>query len=314
MVVAGCEGMRILVSGGSGFVGRRVVEELVGRGHQVVAPMRRPCFWPGVEVPSIGELDAHTDWSAALAGCDAVVHSAARAHILDDRSADPLTVFRRINRDGTLRLAQQARAAGIGHFLFISTIKVNGETTPPDHPFDAEAAPNPQDAYGKAKAEAESLLQSMDWPCLTILRPPLVHGPGAKGNLAVLMKAIRRGLPLPLACIDNRRSMVGLHNLADCIGFLLEKRPAGTFLIRDDGDLSTAALIRAVAAAMGQPAPLLPIPARLLALTLRLSGKTSLAERLLGSLVVDDTPLRALGWTPPLSLHAGLLRMVRDDR
>lgn len=304
--------MKVLVTGGSGFVGRRVVEELVARGHQVVAPLRKPMFWPDVMVPAIGDLGPDTDWSGALRGCDAVIHCAARAHILDDRAADPLAEFRCVNRDGTLRLAQQARDAGIGHFVFVSTIKVNGETTAIDRPFTADDTPHPQDAYGIAKSEAEAGLRAMDFPVLTILRPPLVHGPGAKGNLAVLIKAIRLGLPLPLACVDNRRSMVGLHNLADALGFLLERRAAGTYLVRDDDDLSTARLIRTLATCMGQSAPLLPVPPAILALAARLLGKKAVAERVLGSLVVDDTPLRALGWTPVLSTEAGLARMVRD--
>jgi len=304
--------MKVVVTGGSGFVGRRVVEELVARGHQVVAPTRKPVFWPDVAVPPIGDLGPGTDWTAALRGCDAVVHCAARAHVLDDRSADPLAVFRHINRDGTLRLAQQAKDAGIGRFVFVSTIKVNGETTPADHPFTADAPPNPQDAYGLAKAEAEAGLRDIGFPVLSILRPPLVHGPGAKGNLAVLMKAIRLGLPLPLACVDNRRSMVGLHNLADSLAFLVERGVAGTYLVRDDNDLSTAQLIRALAHAMGKGAPLLPMPPALLSLAARLLGRKAVADRVLGSLVVDDNPLRALGWRPVLSTEAGLARMVEE--
>jgi len=304
--------MKVLVTGGSGFVGHRVVEELVGRGHQVVAPMRAPAFWPDVEVPFIGDLGPDTDWSAALAGCDGVIHCAARAHVLDDRSADPLAEFRRVNRDGTLRLAQQARDAGIDRFVFVSTIKVNGEMTAKDRPFTADDIPNPQDAYGIAKAEAELGLRDMGFLVLSILRPPLVHGPGAKGNLALLKKAIHLGLPMPLGCVDNRRSMVGLHNLADALAFVLERGAAGTYLVRDDDDLSTTQLIRALARAMGKWAPLLPAPPALLSLVARLLGRKAVAERVLGSLVVDDSPLRALGWVPVLSTEAGLAHMVRE--
>lgn len=307
--------MKVLVTGASGFVGARLVAELLRRGHKVVAPMRNPRPWAGVETVPIGDLTAETDWSAALAGCDAVVHSAARAHVLDDPAADPLVVFRRVNRDGTLRLAEQAKEAGIAHFLFISTIKVNGETTTPDRPFRAEDRPDPQDAYGLAKAEAEAGLRALAGDMiLTIVRPPLVHGPKAKGNLAVLIKAIDKGLPLPLRLVDNRRSMVGVDNLADAVAFLLEKRQPGTFLIRDDGDLSTPDLIRILAGAMHKPSRLLPVPPALLTLGARLLGRRSMAERVLGSLTVDDSPLRALGWVPPLSLQAGLIRMVQDDR
>lgn len=304
--------MKVLVTGGSGFVGRRVVEELVTRGHHVVAPLRRPAFWPGVAVLPIGDLGPDTDWSSALKGCDAVIHCAARAHILGDRSTDPLAEFRRVNCEGTLRLAGQAREAGIDHFVFVSTIKVNGEVTDKDRPFTADDAPHPQDAYGIAKTEAEAGLRDLGFPVLTVVRPPLVHGPGAKGNLAVLVNAIRLGLPLPLACVDNRRSMVGLHNLADGLAFLLERRQAGTYLVRDDDDMSTARLIRSLAQAMGRGALLLPVPPIVLTLAARILGKKAVADRVLGSLVVDDTPLRALGWTPVLSTEAGLARMVRD--
>lgn len=304
--------MKVLVTGASGFVGARVVAELLRRGHQVVAPMRAPRPWPGIATPAIGDLGPETDWSAALAGCDAVVHCAARAHILDDRSADPLSAFRRVNRDGTIRLAQQAQTAGIRHFLFLSTIKVNGETTPDDTPFTAAAPPAPQDAYGIAKAEAETGLRAMVWPILTIVRPPLVHGPGVKGNLARLVRAVAKGVPLPLGLAGNRRSLVGVDNLADAVAFLLERGAGGTYLIRDDGDLSTAQLIRAVAAALGRPARLLPVPPVLLRGAARLLGRQGTADRVLGSLVVDDTPLRALGWAPPHTLQAGLVRMVRE--
>ena len=306
--------MKVLVSGASGFVGGRVVRELLMRGYQVVAPMRHPIPMGTAEVPMIGDLGPDTDWSAALDGCRIVVHCAARAHVLNDDPLDPLPLFQRVNRDGTLRLAQQARAAGVEQFLFLSTIKVNGEITLPDQPFHPQDPPMPQDAYAIAKAEAESGLRAMadDTMTLTILRPPLVHGPGVKGNLAVLMKAVRRSWPLPLGSLHNLRSMVGVDNLADAIAFLLERRIAGTFLIRDD-NISTPGLIRLLAAAMECKAWLLPLPPAFLAWSLRLLGRRGLADRILGSLVVDDSALRALGWVPPHSLQAGLIRMVRED-
>lgn len=304
--------MKVLLTGGSGFVGNRVCQELVRRGHQVVAPLRRPLSLAGAQTSLIGDLGPDTDWSASLRGCDVVVHCAARAHILQDRSVDPVEEFRRINRDGTFRLAQQARTVGVQHFLFISTIKVNGETTPLDKPFRAEDPPNPQDAYSLAKAEAEEALRSLGGMTVTIVRPPLVHGSGVKGNLAVLIRAIAKGWPLPFGLVRNRRSLVGVENLADAVAFLVEQRPAGTFLIRDDGDLSTADLIRALAAAMHRPARLLPVPVAMLMRVAHLLGRQAMAERVLSSLLVDDAPLRTLGWQPPFSLDQGLTRMAEE--
>ncbi|CAA7622643.1 UDP-glucose 4-epimerase [Magnetospirillum sp. LM-5] len=297
--------MKILVTGASGFVGGPVCRALMARGHRVVAASRRDL--PGLEVVPIGELGPDTDWRPALDGVEAVVHLAARAHVMQETETDPLALFRRINRDATLALARQAAAAGVQHLLFVSSIKVNGEATPPDRPYRADDAPAPLDAYGIAKAEAEQGLRAMDGPmALTILRPPLIHGPGAKGNLATLLKVLNTGLPLPLGGLTNRRSLVGIDNLADALAFLLERRAGGTFLIRDGEDVSTSQLLRLLGDGLGRPARLMPLPAFLF----RLLGRSGTIRRLTGSLVVDDSPLRALGWTPPLSLKDGLARMT----
>ncbi|OAN54987.1 NAD-dependent epimerase/dehydratase family protein [Magnetospirillum moscoviense] len=297
--------MKILVTGASGFVGGPVCRALMARGHRVVAASRRDL--PGLVVIRIGELGPDTDWRPALDGVEAVVHLAARAHVMQEAETDPLALFRRINRDATLHLAEQAAGAGVKHFLFASSIKVNGEATLPDRPFTADDPPAPCDPYGIAKAEAEQGLRAVAGPmALTILRPPLIHGPGAKGNLATLLKVLNTGLPLPLGGLANRRSLVGIDNLADALGFLLERRAAGTFLIRDGEDVSTSQLLRLLGAGLGRPARLIPLPAILF----RLLGRSGTIRRLTGSLVVDDSPLRALGWTPPLSLKDGLARMT----
>lgn len=308
--------MRVLVTGGSGFVGSTVITRLRDDGHDVVAPMRRPIAIDGIRVPLLGELDGGTDWSAVLDGCQAVVHCAARAHILQDRSTDPLEVYRRINRDATLRLASQAAAHGIGHFVFISTVKVNGENSVADRPFRSDDIPAPEDAYGISKAEAEDGLRCLgDVMTMTILRPPLVHGPNVKGNLATLLKVIRKGIPLPLRLVRNRRSVIGVDNLADSIAFVLDRHVSGTYMLRDGApDPSTAELIRLIAEACGRSARLLPIPPSLLNLGATMLGRRGMAERVLGTLVVDDAPLRGLGWTPPLSLRQGLLRMIEGSK
>lgn len=307
--------MKVLVSGASGFVGGAVCRRLAASGHTVVAAVRRDdAFLPlEAEARRVGELGPDTDWRAALRGCDSVVHLAARAHVMWDRSADPRALFRQVNCAGALRLAEQAVAAGVGRFVFVSSIKVNGEATPPDRPFRADDEPAPMDAYGLSKAEAEAGLAGLSARTglsLAVVRPPLVHGPGVKGNLAALMKVLARGWPLPLGAIENRRSLVGVDNLADALAFLVAHSAQGRFLVRDGEDVSTPELVRRLARGLGRRAMLLPVPPGLLWLAGRLSGKSVAVERLVGSLVVDDTPLRALGWRPGKSLDEGLAAMA----
>jgi nucleoside-diphosphate-sugar epimerase len=309
--------MKVLVTGATGFVGGPVLRALAAHGHDIVAAIRRPAAL-AVETRLVGDLGPDTDWRAALAGCDAVIHLAARAHVMHDDAGDPLALFRRINRDGAERLALQAAEAGIRRMVFVSTIKVNGEATPPDRPFRAEDRPAPQDPYGIAKAEAEDRLRDVAARTgleLVIVRPPLVHGPGAKGNLAVLLKVLSKRLPLPLGAVTNRRSLVGVANLADALAFLVTAPIAGgTFLIRDGMDVSTAELLRLIGKGLDRPACLLPVPPTWLRATGHLLGKAAAIDRLLGSLVVDDTPLRQLGWTPPVSLADGLAAMAASHR
>ena len=311
--------MKVLVTGASGFVGGPVCRSLLTAGHEVVAAVRRDdCFLPlEVEARRVDPLGPDTDWRAALRGCDAVVHLAARAHVMRDRVRDPLTLFRRVNRDGAVRLAEQAVAAGIGRLLFVSSIKVNGEVTLPGQPFRGDDAPVPVDAYGVSKAEAEAALADIATRTglsLAVVRPPLVHGPGAKGNLAALMRVLEYGLPLPLGAIDNRRSLVGVDNLADALAFLLASPAQGRFLVRDGEDVSTPELIRRLACGLGRRARLLPVPVALLRLAGGMLGKAGAVSRLTGSLQVDDTPLRALGWLPPVTLDDGLAAMAAAHR
>ncbi|MBI5164814.1 MAG: NAD-dependent epimerase/dehydratase family protein [Magnetospirillum sp.] len=309
-------GVKVLVTGATGFVGAPVCRVLAGAGMAVVAAVRREGAVPaGIEARMVGDLGPTTDWGPALCGIDAVVHLAARAHVMDEREADPLTVFRAVNRDGALRLAEQAAAAGVRRLVFVSSIKVNGEATPLDRPFRADDPPRPCDPYGIAKAEAEERLTALaDRTGLAVvtIRPPLVHGPGAKGNLAVLMRVLARRLPLPLGAIRNRRSLVGIANLADAIRFsLVTEAAAGqVLLVRDGEDVSTPDLLRRLGTAMGSLPLLLPVPPALLTLAGRLTGRQAMIERLTGSLTVDDGPLRALGWRPPLTLDQGLAQMV----
>ncbi len=309
--------MRVLVTGASGFDGGPVCRALAAAGFAVTAALRRDAAVPaGIAACRIGELGPATDWRPALAGVDTVVHLAARAHVMREAATDPLALFRAVNRDGAVRLAEQAAAAGIRRLVFVSSIKVNGEATPPGRPFRPDDPPAPCDPYGIAKAEAEAGLAAIAAATgleLVVIRPPLVHGLGAKGNMASLMAIIARGLPLPLASVDNRRSLVGVANLADLVrACLVHPAAAGrTFLVRDDPDLATPELIRRLARAMVRPARLLPCPPALLTAAATLLGQGGRARRLLGSLTVDDSLTRAtLGWSPPLGLDAGLAAMA----
>lgn len=262
-------------------------------------------------------LDPSTDWSAGLKGCAAVIHTAARVHVMNEKAQDPLAEFRRINVEGTLNLARQAAAAGVKRFVFLSSIKVNGEMTPIGQPFTVAQTAAPMDPYGISKAEAEDGLRCLGSETgmeIVIIRPPLVYGPGVRANFGRLVSAIGRGWPLPLGCVEqNRRSLVALDNLVDLI-LTCTSHPAAanqTFLVSDGEDLSTTELLRRIGRAMGRPTRLVPVPSRLLQAGALLAGKGDLAQRLLGNLQVDITHTRqTLGWYPPISVDEGLRRTV----
>jgi len=270
---------------------------------------------PGtVRMIVVPKFDVATDWSEVLQGCDVFIHSAARAHITKDEAADPLAEYRRVNVESTLNLARQAVSAGVKRFIFISSIKVNGEGTPLGMPYKASDAPTPEDAYGQSKLEAEQgLVQlasetSME---VVIIRPPLVYGPGVKGNFASMIKLIEKGLPLPLGAIHNKRSLVSIDNLVDLIIRCIDHPAAANqvFLAGDGQDLSTTELLRGVGKAMGKPARLIPLPSGLLQFGAALLGKQAMAQRLLGSLQVDiSKTCELLSWKPPYTVEEGLRR------
>lgn len=308
--------MKLLVTGATGFVGRAVCERWQAAGYPLTQTVRRESDLAGagnaVFVPS---LDARTDWRAALRGCDAVLHLAARVHVMRDTEADPAAVFRSINTDGTLRLAQQAAEAGIRRFVFVSSIKVNGESTRPGHPFTALQPAGATDTYGISKAEAEAGLRALAATTgmeIVIVRPPLVYGPGVRANFLAMMRWLQRGVPLPFASVTaNRRSMVGLDNLVDLLVTCVNHPAAAnqTFLVSDGEDLSTADLLRRLGLAMGKPARLFPVPPVLLQAGASLLGRGDMARRVLGNLQVDISHTReTLGWAPPVSVNEGLRR------
>jgi UDP-glucose 4-epimerase len=261
-------------------------------------------------------MNAETDWGLGLQGCYSVIHCAARVHVMKDKVADPLNAYREVNVGGTLNLARQAAAAGVGRFICLSSIKVNGEATHYGCPFTPNDLAAPQDPYGISKHEAEVGLREIARTTgmqVVIIRPTLAYGKGAKGNFKSLMSLVARGLPLPLGSINNFRSFVGIDNLVDFIVTCLEHPAAAneTFLVSDGEDLSTPDLIRRMARAMNRPARLLSVPVWALKAGASLLGKGDAVQRLCGNLQVDISKARSLlGWVPPVSVDEGLRRAV----
>lgn len=309
--------MKVLVTGASGFVGGALVTSLRQQGYDVTAVVRRSN--DEKKVVALGDFTEKTDWSTVLKDQHCVIHAAARVHVMKEQSADPLSVFRHVNVDATIRLAQQAIDAGVKRFIFISSIKVNGEQTQTGHSFSSSDKPCPQDPYGISKLEAEQALanlcegSSME---LVILRPPLVYGPGVKGNFASLLKLVRIGLPLPFGGIQNKRSLVARDNLISLIETCIHHKHAANhvFLVSDGDDLSTSELIHALADAQGKRVVLLPCPTSLFTLAARVLGKRSVTERLFGSLQIDMSHTQTqLDWKPPVSAKAAILACVNDS-
>jgi nucleoside-diphosphate-sugar epimerase len=307
--------MRVLVTGANGFIGRALVARLLEGGNtRVRALVRRP--QPpveGLESVVLPELSHAQDWLAALHGIDVVVHLAARVHVMREQEADPLAAFRQANVGGTLALARAAVGHGVRRFVFISSIKVNGERTPAGRPFTAQDLPDPQDAYARSKLEAEEGLAQLSGGGhamqLTVIRPPLVYGPGVGANFRALMRWLQRGIPLPLGAIHNRRSLLARANLIDLIRICLDHPAAAnrTLLASDGEDLSTTELLRRLGAALGSPARLVPVPAAVVQGLAALAGRRAVAQRLCESLQVDGAATRALlDWQPPLRVDEGL--------
>jgi nucleoside-diphosphate-sugar epimerase len=309
---------RILVTGANGFVGRVLTRRLAESAEFTVrAATRSGVVIPGAETQvTIGDIGPGTDWSRAVTGIDTVVHLAARVHQMRETLDDPMAEYRRVNTSGTLGLANAANAAGVRRFVFISSIKVNGEAGL----FDEASPQQPVDPYGVSKAEAEAHLfeiarrGKME---VVIIRPPLVYGPGVRANFQALSRAIARGVPLPLGAIHNQRSLVAVDNLVDFIVRCIDHPRAANevFLVSDGQDLSTTELARAMARALGRPALLLPVPAFLLKAAARGVGKRNVAQRVLGSLQLDISKARELlGWSPLITVDEGLRRALRSFR
>lgn len=302
----------ILVTGANGFVGTALCVELERRSMAFTGAVRKSANPAQL---AIGELSATTDWSQALAGCDAVIHLAARVHVMNDTSDDPLAAFRAVNVAASVHLARQAAQHGVKRFVFVSSVKVNGEATG-TRPFTAFDAAAPQDPYGQSKLEAELALKEVALATgleLVIVRPPLVYGPGVRANFMRLMQLAKIGLPLPLGAIHNRRSMVALDNLVDLL-ILCCRHPAApgqTFMVSDDHDVSIGELLRMLASGMGKRTWLMPVPAGLIQRCAALLGKKAVADRLLGSLQVDIGHTKStLGWKPVLDMQESINKTV----
>lgn len=314
--------VRILITGANGFVGSALAKNMAASGMRVRAAVRKPFVaTAGVEPYLLSGFDSSAGLRSVLEGVDIVVHAAARAHVMHEKLADPLAEYRHVNVQGTAHLARQAAQAGVRRFVFISSIGVNGNRT--NRPFTEKDNPHPHDSYSISKYEAEQALwqvardTSME---VVIIRPPLVYGPGAPGNFTSLVRWIKRGLPLPLGAVHNRRSLVALDNLVDFIALCAspERSPQAanqTFLVSDGDDVSTTELLRRVAQAYGLPARLLPVPVCLMLKVARLMGKAVAANSLLSFLQVDASKAQILlGWAPPTTMQAQLSQMAALER
>ena len=308
------------ITGATGFVGGALVAHLLATSARTLKVAVRDSRLESagrLEVVKVDALAPDNCWKEFVTGVEVVVHCAARVHVLAESASDPYQEYHRANVLGTLNLAEQAAAAGVKRFVFISSVKVNGEATASGHAFEADAPPRPQDPYGVSKMEAERGLRELARRTameVVIIRPVLVYGPGVKANFLNMMRWLDKGVPLPLGAVHNRRSLVALDNLTDLITTCISHPAAAnqTFLVSDDRDLSTTQLLRQIGNALGKPARLLPIPTWLLKGLAAGLGKKNISQRLCGSLQVDISKTRnMLGWAPPVTVEEAMRKTAR---
>ncbi len=314
--------MKILITGANGFVGLPLSKYLISAGYQVVSAVRSndavTMLNPHFQSKIIGDIDEITDWEDFLGGVECVIHLANRAHVMDEQSSNPLALYRKVNTEGTLNLARQAAVADVKRFIFISSIKVNGESTLPGQAFTPNDQHIPLDPYGLSKYEAElslKLISEQTGLEVVVIRPPLIYGPGVKANFLKMMQWVEKGIPLPLGAIQNKRSMLGIDNLINFIELCLTHPDAAgqTFLVSDDHDVSTTELLNEIATAMHRPSRLLLIPQHLIEKLLILLGQGHISERLCGSLQLDISWAKTqLSWKPPHTFKEQLNKTVLD--
>lgn len=306
--------MEIVLTGMSGFVGQALLPRLLNKENNIRAAVRNPNKTRGGQVFlfPIDNICKNQNWEIIVRGADTVIHCAARVHIMDDSSSNPLDEFREVNTYGTLNLARQAADAGVKRFIFISSIKVNGESTEPNFPFKPDDVFIPTDPYGLSKYEAEIGLREIAKVTgmeIVIIRPPLVYGPNVKANFSSMMKWVYKGVPLPLGGLKhNKRSFVSVDNLVDLIITCIDHPKAAnqTLLVSDNDDVSTTGLLQNMATALSVPNRLIPVPASWFNVASRIIGKPAIAQRLCGSLQVDISQTKdILGWTPPQTMEQG---------
>jgi nucleoside-diphosphate-sugar epimerase len=307
---------KVLVTGANGFVGKNLCRQLLAENYTVNAAVREVCdFSNQVEIYPVGNIDEHTNWEVALIGCDTVFHLAARVHVLKDNSNNPLMEFRRVNTIATEHLARSAVAKGIKRFVYVSSIKVNGEEA--NRPYSELDTPNPRDAYGISKLEAEKVLKKIAKETgleVVIVRPPLVYGEGVKGNFGQMMIVLKKGIPLPFSSIKNLRSLIYVENLVSALMLCaIHPNASGqTYLVSDGHDLSTPDLLCCIGNAIKRPARLFACALVILKFLGKLTGKSNEINRLLGSLQVDSRKIRnELGWIPPFTFYDGISRTVQ---
>lgn len=311
----------IAVTGANGFVGQALCAEALVREVAVRGIVRSTfSLLPNVNNIVVDNIDSMTDWGGGLKGCDVVVHLAARVHVMRDTSDDSLAEFRQVNVACTEHLARSAVAAGVKRFVYVSSIKVNGEETQSGQSYSEQSIPAPQDPYGVSKWEAEQVLHQVAKETgleVVIVRPPLVYGPDVKGNFAQMISVVAKGLPLPFASVNNKRSLIYVKNLVDAL-ILCATHPAAagnTYLVSDGEDVSTSDLLRKLSVAMCKKSRLFSCPIILLKLAATAFRKSDQVERLLGSLQVDGSKIRReLGWVPPFSMDDGLKATVKDKK
>lgn len=308
---------KILVTGATGFVGKCLVPELISAGHDVRCAVSQKVDWLAAEQVLVDKLEHDPDWTSALSEIDVVIHLAARVHIMNEKSGSALDEYRQINSIATRNLAQHAAKCGVKRFVFLSSIKVNGEYTVNNVPFTEESAPKPEDPYGLSKLYAEQYLQTISQETgleVVIIRPPLIYGPQVKANFLKMLGLVKKGLPLPFGQVKNSRNLLYVGNLVSALCTVVSHPNAAnqTYLVADDESLSLTQMMNLIAQAMDVKLRLIPIPVGMMAALFRLLGLKSLTTRLFGSLEVSNHKIKSqLGWVPPVHVAEGLTETVK---